>query len=352
LEFNPNSESDPRFNIVYKMQDNSSRYCSFPKLERNETVAYRAWVDSRIADNFTRGKVTTQNLNDMVSYGIYAQDANRDASTDRNYPTNYGGTLFVLPSAYGVMQKYINFRTGEEYQRNRHIDLRTWSEWKRVDGLDKVSKRGDTMTGDLSIRNGDYSKLRLYNSSGKEFRFESTPDSHSNIGKASYRSPDGTTEYYAQYFPKKSGTVALVEDLNGVHYSNHAYVETTINNSDYGGANFKRRGNAGNWDSRIEPLPDKRWKFWTQNSHEIYLPAKGGTVALLEDFTQNLSGNGWCKLPNGLIMQWGKANGGWVNFPIAFPNSCFSVVGTQGEGRNYEPYIITNISNTKFYHKG
>ncbi|MBF0752146.1 hypothetical protein IR101_09355, partial [Pasteurella sp. 19428wF3_WM03] len=42
----------------------------------------------------------------------------------------------------------------------------------------------------------------------------------------------------------------------------------------------------------------------------------------------------------------------WVNFPIAFPNSCFSVVGTQGEGRNYEPYIITNISNTKFYHKG
>ncbi|MBF0751553.1 MULTISPECIES: phage tail protein, partial [unclassified Pasteurella] len=42
LEFNPNSESDPRFNIVYKMQDNSSRYCSFPKLERNETVAYRA----------------------------------------------------------------------------------------------------------------------------------------------------------------------------------------------------------------------------------------------------------------------------------------------------------------------
>ncbi|OOF53996.1 hypothetical protein BKK56_10520 [Rodentibacter genomosp. 2] len=141
-------------------------------------------------------------------------------------------------------------------------------------------------------------------------------------------------------------------ELGGVHYYNRPYVETTVSDSNYGGINIHRKGKAGNWDSRIEPLPDKRWKFLVQGSHETYLPAKGGTVALLEDFTQNLSGNGWCKLPNGLIMQWGKANGGWVNFPIAFPNSCFCVVGTQGEGRNYEPYIIINISNTKFYHKG
>ena len=72
----------------------------------------------------------------------------------------------------------------------------------------------------------------------------------------------------------------------------------------------------------------------------------------IDDFSQNLSGNGWCKLPNGLIMQWGISNGGWVNFPIAFPHQCFSVIGTPNGGGNYENYIIFNISNTRFFHKG
>ena len=43
--------------------------------------------------------------------------------------------------------------------------------------------------------------------------------------------------------------------------------------------------------------------------------------------------NGYTKLPNGLILQWGKATTvntpdkpGWTVFPIAFPNNCFAVV--------------------------
>lgn len=250
-------------------------------------------------------------------------------------------------------------------------------------------------------------------------------------------------EHNGDFYSSNDVITGSGASLNNAHQPTKAYVETTINNSDYGGANFKRRGSAGNWDSRIEPMPDKRWKFWVQNSHETYLPAKSGTIALLgdftnpvftitnnvnndaissltgtrfisfnnnktatdnglppnmdyvgiqiadqgqqktqilsggtsahyirtnddlsgndwgveklltdRDFTQNLSGNGWCKLPNGLIMQWGTANGGWVNFPIAFPNTCFSVTGTPGVYGNYEPYVIKDISNTKFYHQG
>lgn len=55
------------------------------------------------------------------------------------------------------------------------------------------------------------------------------------------------------------------------------------------------------------------------------------------DFTQSLSANGWCKLPNGLMIQWGRkyVSGNQANvaqsFPTAFPTACFSVVA-QYEG--------------------
>ena len=133
------------------MLDNSTRYISFPVLNKSETVAYRSWVDSQIASNFTRSKLTTQNLNDVKDYGVYAQEDNRDATEGRNYPVNYAGTLLVYPSAYSVMQVYIGFNTGETYQRNMNYGLKTWGNWVRTDGLRGVNKYGDTMTGNLSI---------------------------------------------------------------------------------------------------------------------------------------------------------------------------------------------------------
>jgi hypothetical protein len=50
-----------------------------------------------------------------------------------------------------------------------------------------------------------------------------------------------------------------------------------------------------------------------------------------------LSSNGYSKLPNGLLMQWGSAGGASSNpstvaFPLSFPNSCFSVVITNNVG--------------------
>lgn len=151
VEFNPNSEVDPRLNFVYQMKDGSHRYCSFPVLKQTEVVAYRSWVDGQIANNFIRSKLTTQNLNDVKAYGVYAQEANRDATIERNYPTNFAGTLLVYPSAYNVMQQYIDFRSGATYQRNMNIDVLTWSDWRRIDGLNAVSKSGDTMTGNLTL---------------------------------------------------------------------------------------------------------------------------------------------------------------------------------------------------------
>ncbi|WP_036771394.1 phage tail protein [Photorhabdus australis] len=59
----------------------------------------------------------------------------------------------------------------------------------------------------------------------------------------------------------------------------------------------------------------------------------------MSSFTANLAQNGWQKLPSGLIIMWGiasvsfggsgKPNSGYLNnFPIPFPNKCFSITLT------------------------
>lgn len=50
-------------------------------------------------------------------------------------------------------------------------------------------------------------------------------------------------------------------------------------------------------------------------------------------FTQSLTDNGWQKLPNGLILQWGILSPKYeytddYDFNIAFPAKCFGVIGT------------------------
>lgn len=65
------------------------------------------------------------------------------------------------------------------------------------------------------------------------------------------------------------------------------------------------------------------------------------------DFTGSFGENGWCRMPNGLIFQWGvyrsptpwqEGTGPTLSFPIAFPNACLNLqtstinnnVGNQG----------------------
>jgi hypothetical protein len=51
------------------------------------------------------------------------------------------------------------------------------------------------------------------------------------------------------------------------------------------------------------------------------------------DFPYSLGNPGWMQFPSGLIVQWGSSGysggGGWVNFPLTFPNNCFSVAVSQ-----------------------
>ena len=85
------------------------------------------------------------------------------------------------------------------------------------------------------------------------------------------------------------------------------------------------------------------------------------TQSITQGFSQNLAETGWCKLPNGLIFQWGKFNKGYgsvrdeqrlVTFPITFPNKVLFVGLT--EFTNAWSYSTTvenrqRMTNSGFY---
>ena len=343
----------------------------------------------------------------------------------------------------------------------------------------RVAKSGDTMTGGLSIKQGDYSGISLYNNDGYYLRLEGNNHDNGTMLTAVYRKPNGENVTVA-FLPKRDGTIAYVDDVvrktgdtmmgtlsinksterypigsytwgvplslsgdamisngvTGIALNNNGsihlggrknspeFIATVDNAGIYTGGVVRATGHtaqayghgtfANQWADKKAPYVINNPNA---NGENIYYPfIKGlntngndygtafsfgymtpgtinqfgrGVIHLIEDngkermwwfehngdfssagdvrssggkslnesvsiddFSQNLSGNGWCKLPNGLIMQWGISNGGWVNFPIAFPHQCFSVIGTPNGGGNYENYIIFNISNTRFFHKG
>lgn len=71
-----------------------------------------------------------------------------------------------------------------------------------------------------------------------------------------------------------------------------------------------------------------------------------------QTFGQSLSQNGWCRLPNGLIMQWGVTSHGDisyttnipVNFNTPFPVSVFSVTANEG---GLQPCAINVINKSR-----
>ena len=68
------------------------------------------------------------------------------------------------------------------------------------------------------------------------------------------------------------------------------YAEVFAKDDELAGFQITRTGTK-NWNCRLEALPDKRFKIWTQNSHDIFFPAKGGTVILDSDCSNNGGAN-------------------------------------------------------------
>lgn len=75
-----------------------------------------------------------------------------------------------------------------------------------------VDKSGDTMTGDLSFKKGNYSGLNLYNNDGYYVRIEGNPHNGNSLLTLVYRTPQGDNIAVAN-FPKKSGVIAYTNDV-------------------------------------------------------------------------------------------------------------------------------------------
>ncbi|MCU0107917.1 pyocin knob domain-containing protein, partial [Rodentibacter caecimuris] len=99
--------------------------------------------------------LSSEDLNNVTASGIYGQNANINATPARHYPIQQAGMLLVTEhSGYGAQQLYVPYNAGYLYARGRNAS-NGWDDWKRIDGLDKVSKSGDTMTGNLVIDTDD-----------------------------------------------------------------------------------------------------------------------------------------------------------------------------------------------------
>ena len=114
-------------------------------------------------------------------------------------------------------------------KRNGEIALK-----EDVDG--KVSKSGDTMTGPLNIKFGDYSLINQFNNSGNSARIEVTPDDQTNFYKLSYWSND--TELHSALLPKRGvWKVVAYED-----WVNNEYVPRTGDTLINGRPTFEQQG--------------------------------------------------------------------------------------------------------------
>ncbi|STY93053.1 pyocin knob domain-containing protein [Moraxella bovis] len=77
------------------------------------------------------------------------------------------------------------------------------------------------------------------------------------------------------------------------------------------------------------------------------------TTLNLTDFANNKNENGYQKLPNGLILQWGnKPDHSAVVFPVAFPNSVLNVSLTlkvnSRDSDSHEAFGVHSVTNTGF----
>lgn len=116
----------------------------------------------------------------------------------------------------------------------------------------------------------------------------------------------GAQDDYKVYFPNnKNGTILL--DSDGVNLQSQAYQISTVTDRAYGGLEVRRSGVTGSWNSRIEVLPNKSFKFTTDAATNpdnpemaaatsVTIPKANGNV-LIDNLEQDVPGTKYFKGP-------------------------------------------------------
>jgi len=208
----------------------------------------------------------------------------------------------------------------------------------------RVSKGGDTLTG----------ILRSVGIASKQF---------------------GMGAYSEQY---TSGAPYMVEETGSKDKNTyHPFVKGRVRSSNHYGAAFSfgyttKQGDGDGFGRGIINLIEDNGKtrIWGFEHNGEFRSAGDvitssgkslNTAVQLSDYRSQWGATGWVKLPNGLILQWGKTpvihdeNSKDIVFPIAFPNKVLNIQLTENQMRTVEAnathLAALNVSNTKFTFK-
>lgn len=154
--------------------------------------------------------------------------------------------------------------------------------------------------------------------------------------KTKYNSSDLSTQDY--------GEINVIKDINDVHIG-----VTRI--EDFNGilrhAIDARKVVNGSWVAGstvaacINLLTNEIWGT---------APASDIDGSIVTTVSKSKSANGFIKLGNGWIIQWGKnsTTDGWVSFPTAFANKCAAVIPTRISSGDAQMNIFQDAENTRF----
>lgn len=94
---------------------------------------------------------------------------------------------------------------------------------------------------------------------------------------------------------------------------------------------------------------------WLVRTDGNFWLACGGSahIGKTPEFGSSLGSSGWQRLPSGLIVQWGSANGNAsgsqsITFPVAFPTGCRAVTMTAQNPSLYATTLTAGVSTTGF----
>ena len=139
-----------------------------------------------------------------------------------------------------------------------------------------ISTESETAGYDLTVKNGDYPQVTYsaaaVGNNGAEARFFITPEG------ANYKS-DRRQHAMTLGINGHLWTKAYGQLHDYFHHDLKSYVNVTQEGG-RAGLNIDRRNGRR---ARFELIDNKQWKFWLEDKYDIFMPEKGGIVALLDD---------------------------------------------------------------------
>lgn len=180
----------------------------FRPVENKQTQLYDAIV--KIIDD-NRKKASTTQKGEVQLYSGYDSDSEELAATPKVIKILKGFIDSILRS----LTNYIpNSKKSSAVNSNSADTVATSAAVKAANdnANDRVAKSGDTMTGNLSFKQGDYSGLNVYNNDGYYTRLEGNPHNANSLLTLAYRTPQGTNIAVAS-LPKKMESLPMLAML-------------------------------------------------------------------------------------------------------------------------------------------